>query len=182
MFKISLRKLDYKNRIVSIVFGLGLALAAIIIWIDIPAAKNIYKIKADIEFQRVDLEKKYAKSQQMKKMALNLGKIEGDIDRLNKIFISEYRELEFITQLEQIALNNALTQDINLNKGEVESKGPYHSSVLYINCQGGYENIIKYLSDLESLDYYINIEDLNLVSGEESGQHNLTLKASTFWR
>ncbi|MFA6171877.1 MAG: type 4a pilus biogenesis protein PilO [Patescibacteria group bacterium] len=181
MLKFNFKKLDYTKKITIISGFLVLVLAAVIVWVDLPAVKNINKMKDEIEFQRLDLEKKYAKSQRIKKMALSLGKIENEVLRLDKVFISEYRELEFITRLEQIAQSDSVIQEINLNKSAVMETGGFRAVYLFARCQGSYENLVKYLEDIEALDYYINIEDLQITKGENE-EFSLNLKALTYWR
>lgn len=181
MFKLDIKKLDYRGKIF-LTFGiLILVMAAILVFIDIPAVKNIKKMKDEIEFQRVDLEKKYVKSQRLKKMVLSVGKIETEIARLNNIFVNENRQLEFITRLESTAQKNSLVQEINLSKADTGTNG-YKNSNLYIKASGNFDNLVNYLADLEAFEYYVNISDMELVSGQKDGEYDLNLKAITYWR
>lgn len=165
-----------------LIFGIFcVTAAAIFIFIDLPAIKNIKKIKDEIEFQRLDLEKKYFKIQRSKKTALSLNKIEAEMAEMNNVFINENRELEFITSLERLAAKNSLSQEINLAGKEGQKEGEPRVANLYVRLTGSYDNIINYLSDMESSEYYINFTGLELSSAPNSGQYSLSLKALTYW-
>lgn len=182
MYKLNFKKLDFRGKIIAIFAAVIAATILILAFIVLPAVKNIKKMKADIEFQRLDLEKKYVKSQRLKKMALSLGKIENEVNRLDNIFISEHRQLEFITILENVAQENGLDQEINLNMDTGEKK-EFNTANLNMRVVGNYGGLVKYLKDLEDLEYYINITDLEMSAvPNEDGQYDLMIKALTYWR
>jgi Tfp pilus assembly protein PilO len=181
MIAFKLKKLDYRGKI-TVIFAILSVIAGIIITlVVIPSIKKINKMKDEIEFQRSDLEKKYFKAQRSKKTVLNLVKTEEEMAKMNNAFINENRELEFITRLEDLASRNSLSQEINLAPKEKAEEGKPRVASLFIRVSGGHDNILRYLADIESLEYYINISGLELTSNSESGGYTLSLKALTYW-
>ncbi|MFA6393383.1 MAG: hypothetical protein WCW25_00705 [Patescibacteria group bacterium] len=181
MFAFKPRKNDYRWKIL-LIFGIFcLSSAFIFVFIDLPAINKIKIIKDKIEFQRFDLEKKYFKAQQSKKISLSLNKIEAEMAKMTNVFIDKNRELEFITRLEWFAAKNSLSQEINLEDKKGQKDGEAGVANLYVHLTGKYDDIISYLADLESSDYYINITGLELSSGHYGGLYDLSLKALTYW-
>jgi Tfp pilus assembly protein PilO len=181
MIEFKLKKLDYRGKIILIFSVLSVVAAIIIVFVVIPSMKKISKMKEEIEFQRADLEKKYFKIQRSKKTALNLVKTGEEMGKLNSVFINENRELEFITRLEELASKNSLAQEINLSGKDKAEEGKPRTASLYVRITGSYDNIINYLSGVESLEYYINISGLELTVDDEKGEYSLSFKALTYW-
>ena len=180
MIALKLKKMDYRGKI-TLIFALFAASAAIIIaFTVIPSIKKINTMKKEIEFQRADLEKKYFKIQRSKKTALNLVMTEEKMAKMSNTFINENRELEFITRLEELASKNSLSQEINLAPKEKTEEGRPRVTSLHVRAVGNYDDIISYLSGIESLEYYINISGMELMADDE-GNYDLSFKALTYW-
>jgi Tfp pilus assembly protein PilO len=162
----SYNKISLKYKILTINCLLLLGLFCVIYFIILPSLKEINRIKTSINQERIDLEEKYQKSQGLKKLTTNLKTIEGKVEHIDQVFISENRELEFITALEQIADKNNVTQKITLGKVQAVTVDKFYKKFpLQIQAQGTYINLIDYLQDLETLTYYINIKSIELSGG-----------------
>lgn len=181
-------KLNLKNKIIaslSCFFALILLLAHFIV---IPTIKEIKSMGESIEIQREDLEKKYIKGQNLKKLTDNLKDIEPKLKLLDRIFINKNRELEFITGLENQAAENGVSQKINLSAPEKTENQNFQKTGIKIFTKGGFAEQLKYLSGIEHLSYYINAKILELsnaaAAAEDTAQNknlNMNIEADTYW-
>ena len=109
------------------------------------------------------------------------------IELIDKSILTKNRELEFVTTLENIASQYNLDQKINLSKYEdIEGKS-FFQMPLQIYLQGDFENELRYLQDIEKLNYYIDIEKINIGrtpgrSNPEKNLINMHIIARTYWQ
>ncbi len=190
-------KLNLKNKITITMVGFIIIILSLVYFIVAPTIKDIKTMGNSIEAQREDLEKKYIKGQSLKKLTENLNKIEPKLELLNQIFINKNRELEFITSLEKEANKNQIGQKINLSSLEKTENQNFGKTNLQLFTKGNFIKQLQYLKDLEQLNYYININVIELsplTSGEQlkmfgqesqaaAGQTNLNMyiSADTYW-
>lgn len=181
--------LNIRKKIIIISFLLPLAILIITIFIIYPTVNDINKMKSDIETQLIDLEVKYQKGQNLKKLMENLEIIEPKLESLNKIYINSDKVLEFITSLEEVSSNNNITQKINLSTANSIEENNYKKIPLQIYTMGKFNDQLKYLSSLESLNYYINIKNMEISAQSsannqeiDNGNINLIFFADTFWK
>ncbi|MFH1522273.1 MAG: type 4a pilus biogenesis protein PilO [Patescibacteria group bacterium] len=185
-------KLNLKNKIIVSIITLFLFIISIIYFIVFPAIRDIKSIKEEIEFQRLELEQKYFKGQNLKALSEKLNKIEASIKIFDQIFINQASSLDFITTLEGIAGKNSIIQKINLLSSSEEYEGRYKEVPVQLLTQGDFSNQLKYLTDLEALGYYINIKSIDIKSGsqqvsttsEGDGRNivSLLIQANTYWK
>lgn len=173
-------KLDLRKKIILSFVGFFVFIFAIIFFIIIPAVRDIKNIGAEIEWQRMDLEKKYIKGQNLKNVSEKLKKAEEKIHVLDRIFVDGNNSLGFITAVEAVANNNNVDQKINLPPSVEAGDSLYQTVPLQIFSQGDFNQQLNYLIGLETLNYYINVKLLELSSGSDSV--NLFLTADTYWR
>jgi Tfp pilus assembly protein PilO len=181
--------LNLKQKILaSLLFFIGFVVA-IVFFAIIPAVKDIKKIKYDIQAERMDLEEKYLKGQSLRNLSEKLKKVEEKTDQLNNVFIDKKENFQFITNLENLAERNKVSQKINLSKFANETD-VYETVPVKISAQGAVGNILSYIRDLENLDYYMNIFNLELTAlgnstagpGEQFVKNaNLLISADTYW-
>ncbi len=184
LLKFNLKKKIYLSLLVFLIIILIL-----IIFIVVPTIRDIKNMSNKIEEQRLDLEKKYIKGQSLKQLAENLEKIEPELVKLNQIFINQNRELEFITTLEEIAAKNNINQKINLGAVSAAENQNFKKSTLQLYTSGSFTDQMNYLLSLEALNYYININSIDLnpsgitPNGQSaSGGINMLINAETFWQ
>lgn len=192
---ISLIKFSFKRRIlINLIFLLSIVMS-IVYFIIIPTIDNIKETSQRINEQKLDLETRYLGGQRLKKLNEILKTIEPQINILDKIFISQNRELEFITTLEEVAYRNNITQKINLGEIQNSNNPTYKTMPIQLTAQGKFDDQINYLKDLESLNYYINIDSIKLsrVSARSAKQEeaepmqaeqniNIAIQGLTFWK
>ena len=167
--------------------------AVVVFYVLFPLASSIEKTKADIQTQRMEIEKKYEQRKEFGDVSDKLKEIESQLGILNKPFVLHDRKLEFITELEELANKNNVEQNINLQMEKAQERGFYRMIPLNIKTSAKFENQMDYLSGLETLDEYVNIYFLTLDSGQadsfeaETGEKEgadrieMLIRANTFW-
>lgn len=197
------QKINLKNKIIAALIGFALIIFGLIYFIVMPTIKDIEAMGGEIEGQKIDLEKKYIKGNSLRQLTENLKEIEPKLSLLDQIFINKNRELEFITTIENKADNSQISQKINLNSPRAAENQEFQKNDLQLFANGEFTKQLKYLMDLESLNYYINIKSLELSSSPGSGQAvpniknsgqgtsasgnksnniNLVITADTYWK
>lgn len=185
-------KLNLKKKIIITIITFFFFIFIIIYFIIIPSVRDIKNIKNEIEIQRTDLERKYLKGQNLRRMSEKLKKAEEKIHILDQVFISQNFGLEFITTLEEVASRNNVTQKINLLSSLDPDDSLYKIIPIQLFSQGNFVQQLGYLVNLEILNYYINIKSLELssnpkkilTSNEEVSQNNVNMliSADTYWQ
>lgn len=147
-----------------------------------PNLLEIKKLSQRIENEQKTLEELRLKGQTLSKAKKELKEIEGKIPLVEKAFLLEGRELEFITSLEEISRRNNISQDINLGTKQ-EFKNGYKVMPVNLSLRGDFVNFIKYLLEIEKLDFYFNIDSLNITTlPGEKNEINISLAAKTYWQ
>jgi len=156
----SLKNLGVKQLIVANLITAVLACGIIylvIAW----TIKDIKDLNLSIIAQKIDLEKQADKANNVSMLGDKLKQITPQLEKFDNIFINKNRELEFITSLEELASKNNVEQKINLGALSEEKKDPYGKTNLSLDVQGDFLNIMNYLTEIEALDYYFNINTLD---------------------
>ena len=190
-----LKNFNLKYKILAVNGGLLLALICGVYFIILPSLNDIDRIKNDIFLTRLDLEQKYKRSRNLKKLSTNLKSIEGRIENIDQVFISQNRELEFITALERTAEEKNIVQKILLGKATAAGGDKFYNKIpLKIQAQGNFVDLIRYLQGLETLNYYINVKSIDLTSNrgaerqsftaiqDSGGQVSANIVADSYWR
>jgi Tfp pilus assembly protein PilO len=185
------KKLSLKNKIIASIIILILIILSLLYFIVIPTIIDIKTMGKEIEDQRTDLERKYIKGQSLRQLTENLKKIKPKLELLDKVFVNTNRELEFITSLENEANKNRINQKINLGLPQETNNKNFQKINLQLYANGGFTRQLKYLMDIESSNYYINIKSLDLSSSptgapsaspDEANYINLFINADTYWK
>ena len=161
-------KFNLKNKIIINIIISILIIGCLAVFIILPTTKNIKKIGNEIENQRIDLETKYIRGQSLKQLNENLKKIEPQLYILDKTFVQQDQELELITAMEKLANKNNITQKINLEINKKNNNENYQQIPLKISTRGNFINLINYIIGLETLNYYININSIQLSSNSSA--------------
>lgn len=157
--------MSIKQKIISYIVLVVIAIGGLIYLIILPTAKDIKKINDDVLAERIDLEKKYLRGQLLRTTIENFEKIKPQEDKLNEIYIGQNEELKFITALENIANKYNLDQKIQLAENTDTGSVIYESLALNITTSGSYINILQYLKDIERLNFYFNISKISVTTG-----------------
>ncbi|MBU4216908.1 type 4a pilus biogenesis protein PilO [Candidatus Parcubacteria bacterium] len=197
-----------KQKITNIIFLFIVFFGALLYFAIIPSIAAINDLEVKIINEKINSEKKYQIENNAISLNKKIGEIEPSVKTLEEVFINKNRELEFITVLESVANKNNVEQKISLtspasedktvkatknNSANKESGNNNLFVPMTITLSGNYKNVVNYLSELQSLKYYINIDGLDFVSGSSNGSLpndnssrnqiiTLNIVAKTYWK
>jgi Tfp pilus assembly protein PilO len=180
-----LSNLDIKQKIATtIVVLVGVVFLSLYFFV-FNTIQDINELRNEIISEKIEIEKKINREKNLSNLSIKLKKIESQSNKIENIFLMKNNELEFIKTIEDIAAYNNVSQNINLLPGKDEKK--IHKTIVNLNLEGNYENILNYIIDLESLTQYINITNLNISAQdnkepEEDSRIILNISAETFWK
>jgi len=169
-------KIDIEKKLIITVGFFATAVIVVTFFIVWPTISQIYRINADTQNLKEYLEKKHESIMGLKNAKIKIGEIKEEVAGFSTYFYQENQQLKLITDLENNAGVNNIEQKINSYETK-EGK-----ALLSINLAGNYENILNYLSDLENMDLFINIDALHLSAGnyKEPEKYNLRLELSLY--
>jgi Tfp pilus assembly protein PilO len=149
-----------KQTIVTVGIFSGIILL-IVLGIIIPTARYITRLNNETATLKEYLERKYEATTHLRSSIKQIEEIKLAVNEYPKYFFKPGDELALITALENIANKNKVTQRIeNSNLDQKASE----SIKVSLSVNGKYEKTLNYLSDLEKLNYFINIEKIQLTS------------------
>lgn len=184
-----IKKLNSQQKIYFSITTTFFILLILLFVVIIPSLNKINEMGESIKQQKIDLEEKNAKGQSLKLINKNLKIITPKAKLLEQSFLVKGHEIEFVTNLEQVANQNNIK--ININLGEVKKENTYDSMVVKITASGSFNNAVHFLSDLETSPYYINIESIEMTVASDPSIENITsnatevninLNAKVFWK
>lgn len=147
--------LERKIILITALFGLGsLIIVGLII---IPTISNIRKLDEETYTLRLALERKYQHSLNIRSSLQQIAKIKREVIIFPEHLLGSGQELQFITLLESLATKNAVAQKVmssNLDSNHSQQ------ITMTLAVVGDYQNVLRYLSDLESTPYFITITRL----------------------
>lgn len=159
---------DSYQQILSISLFFSVAFACLTMLLFIPSINKIKEIRNEIISQKVQLERDMINQRNISTLSKKIEEIEPQLNKLEQIFINKNRELEFITALEGIAQDNNITQGLQLSPASETTNKLYKKIPLSLKCQGEFEHILNYLTDLEGLQYYITVNHLTFSSDKSA--------------
>jgi len=180
-----------KKKIYLLIAIILIVIISISFFILIPTIKDIKNLNKGIDEQKLEIEKRYIQTHGSKRIT-NLNKIKTDVSKLSSIFVKKDFELEFITTLERLAAENNLEQQIKLQPNNQKIAGLIKSIPIQISLKGDFLDVLKYLQGLEKLEYYINIDSIDLTTlffkkeaaGPNQagvGQISVSISGETYW-
>lgn len=193
MFNIQqLQKLNSKNKLLLQVV-LILIINIILLYFSFMTVSGIKNLRNQILDIKIDLENKITRERNMNSLNEKLRTIEPELTKINQIFINQNREIEFITALENLAENNKIEQKININLDNREKGEIFDKVAINLESSGSFQNILNYLSALESLNYYLIIESISFQSNKNldniakstepsKGNISVTLNGYCYWK
>lgn len=183
------QKLNIKSKI-AISFSIALVGVIFLLYVFIlPSKRAITDMRRSVYEMNVEMEKKYQKTLDLKRLNEKMKKIDPEVAAINNAFLSRERDVEFITALEAVAIDNGVQQSISLGQLQTDAKAVFAQMPITLEVFGGYQEVRKYLEGLENLSYYLIIKDLELgretsTTQEGGGRSGLraTINATTYWR
>ncbi len=142
---------------VSIFFAVFLG---IIFGILIPTLLKIKKTADESYKLRLLIEQKYEQSLRSRVTKQKLADVKKTISDFDKYIYKAGDELRLITFLETLATKHNLNQTIA--SSNLDKIGSDQIAEIVLNLSGDYQNSLNYIVDLETSDYFINIEHLQM--------------------
>lgn len=153
-----------KNKIIGNIFVYLLIIFSIIYFIIIPTTKDIKEIRDVIISQKIEKERVLNREKNISNLSIKIKKIEPMIEKLDNVFIDESKRREFISTLENIAQKSNVTNTSISPQNNKETTGIYETIPLTISATGKFDDIMKYLKELEKINYYINIQSFDITT------------------
>lgn len=202
----NLKKYTIRQKITNLILFFVIVLGALIYFAIMPSVSEINELKKKIINEKINSEKKYQTEKNIISLNKKINEIAPDIKNLEEVFVNQNRELEFITILENLANKNNIKQKINLSapiiipsaktsktSKKTETKETALYAPLTIETTGSYKDTISYLTELNALKYYINIDSLSFSGSsvnsslpEDNLNNNkiisLNIIAKTYWK
>lgn len=148
------------NKFYFCVIFLLLVIIAMVILVIIPSVSSIETIGEKIRKQDQILSQKKSSGFNLEKTKMELEQAQQQVGQLDSIFVSAGKELELITQLEILAqknkINAQITPDLNIKPTNTDIQ----RLPIKINANGNYLDLLKFISDIESLPHYFNVKQL----------------------
>lgn len=170
----------YNNYLIYFCFVAGflILMAAFVIY---PAFAKIIAIKQEINREKIQLEKKLSIGLNAKNIKEELQAVEGSLAVLDTTLLNKDQELDILTFLENSAAKNKLTvkklqPDFNR---KVVSPG-IEKINLALDVSGNFNDLLRFLSDLDSSGFYLTTDELNLYS--DKGVAGLSLNGWIYFK
>lgn len=170
-----------KNKDLIQIFLIAIFIFVVFIFLTLPTFLEIKSLSRKIFDYRVYLEKLYREGQLLKNTISELKIIEPNLGKLSKILISSEEELNFITTLENLASDNQIEQELKINPFVNANAKDYKTLPIELNLQTTFPQFIKYLDDINKLDYYVSIKQLLINKSPDDSKIRITLGADTYW-
>jgi len=163
-----------------------LLLVAVIILIVVPSISEIRLINIQVNEERERLEKLYIKGQIRKQVQSNFENIKEDAKFLENIILKESHELEYITAVENAAEKNGISITMSTGEAKIKPEQDFSELEFTFSTTGDWEDILRWIGDIESLPYYTNISEISVTAREEGKETklrtaNALIKAKTYW-
>jgi len=166
-------KLTSTNKTIVTVCLLSAVILSIIILVIIPAIQSIKKITTETSNLRLYMEQKYKESLRSKLTKKKLERITEDVKNYDKYLFKNTQALELIQLLENLSSKSKVTQKIN--NSNLDSITPGKKLNINLTVNGKYTDVLNYLHNLETIDYFVNIETIRLIPNGEGTTANLTI-------
>ncbi|MFA7653952.1 MAG: hypothetical protein WCX97_02815 [Candidatus Magasanikbacteria bacterium] len=167
--------LSHERKTIIIISGFAVAIAIIIFAIVLPTINYIQKINNETETLRQYLERRYENAKRMNNSLQEVNQIKETVTRYNQHLFFAGDELTLITELENLATRHQVEQKIdNTNLDKMAGR----QVKINLTVNGEYKNILNYIADLHTNNYFLNITSLNwsLASGQNQKINNTQLR------
>ena len=126
---------------------------------------GVYKVEKMIQIKDQEiknylqeLERKSRGSQNLKEALARVRSTKITMSNYERFIFRSGNELDLITDLENIAIKNNVTQKIeSSNLDKINN----NTITLSLRASGSYKNILGYLADLENYDYFLQVTSLD---------------------
>ncbi len=136
--------------------------AVMIALVIMPAIASISTIGEKIRQQDQKLSEKKSSGFSIEQARAELADAQKQAGQLTTAFVGAAKELELITQLEGLAQKSGINVLVTPDLNPKPASNNLQRLPLKISASGSYLNILKFISGVESLSYYLNISRLTI--------------------
>jgi len=162
-----------KKTIISVLLfgGTVIIVIAAIIWPTVTYIKNLSQETLEL---KTYMEKRYESVQHTKYAKQKIQEIKNEVMESSGLLYESNKQLQLITALENVATRNNMTQKIEgLNPDETT-----HQLMISLNASGSYLDSLRYLSDIEKINYFLQINKLTFSALLDRGEVSSSTKMS----
>lgn len=146
----------YKKKFFIITIPYFLIIIILSIFLLLPSITDIRDISDEIKGIKQNLLLRQIKGQNVQKNIDELKRVKKSANS-SSVFVEKEDKLGFIKNLELIAKEHYIKQDIKIN---IQGEGDEEKLKIAINSEGKFIDLVKYLHSLETQKYCFNIESL----------------------
>lgn len=166
--------MNYRSLIITAVFFSTLVVVPVfIIW---PSVQNIRATAALIYGEYELLEDKHRRGHEMKKVAEEYREILPSVEKLRSNALETERELDYITELERLATDNNVNTTLRLNIDNIKAENKYQNLPYDLTISGSYQDTLKYLSQIESLPFFTQINAIKMSRNSKSDSSTASIQ------
>lgn len=157
--RFTLRKLTAQQQFLILITAFVVLSVAIILFVILPAVKDIIYLNKQITLYKTELERKYQERFNVRQTINDLKNARNLLSVIESSFIPKDGEIDFVEFLEKIADKYALKQQLEFRVNSNKNKflTPFN---LALTLEGDYYNILKYIEELEKQNIYINFKEI----------------------
>ena len=140
-------------------------LTLFVLFIIKPVILKLENLSGTILGKKAELESLTQEETVLPRQEKELGNLKDKLPKILRAIPTQDEVINFIIDLEQIAHKNNVTQSINIKEetAKAEKKeGGLKESVFKLTLAGSFPDIINYIINLENLEYYADINLLNI--------------------
>jgi len=148
--------------------------ALIVFFIITPSIHDINAFNDRIQIERVSIENKYTNRRNIKNVIADLKYVNDGIAMIeNNFIINKDKIVDFVSNLESIANDSNMTQDIKITPQNIGKEKLVQKYPLHITLSGDYIDTLKYLNSIEKSNFYLTIESINITSPKNNNSKEL---------
>lgn len=166
------------QRMALITSGIFVVLLCITFFIVIPSVRYISTITTDINRTNSELEDQYQKIRLLKKSISELSTIQQETNLLKETTITKGDELTVIRELESIASDTGVSQNMGVSFVEKGKDAKRDHYVFTFKTRGDIASLVAYINRIEHIPYYMIIDSLTIAKPEKQiadAAHDLLL-------
>jgi len=164
--------MKFQQRNIIITISLIIICVTVSTFLIYPSVFGIISISKEIEVERAGLEERYQEGMSIKRVYADYENIKNELSLMNSAILKVGEELKFITSLENIARDNNLTQKLDMDADSVKQFEGYQIMRISLSLNGSYEDLMNYLIQIEKMEYYINIDSIEMSGGQPNTSNN----------
>ncbi|MFA6304674.1 MAG: type 4a pilus biogenesis protein PilO [Patescibacteria group bacterium] len=154
---------------------------SILIFFNLPPANNINKLFNLLKAEQATLTQQSNQGHNFANSLLDYQKFNEQIPDFKSVFSTAGQELVLITDLEKIAKNNHLKQELNLSESKTNFNENIESLGLNIKLAGSFADLLAYLQELEKIKYRLSVDSVSLIKSENDKGLEIQLLLNTYW-